>query len=78
MKMDGPLVCLSVCHQVAQYADPKDKDDSLCMMDMQGKRNSVKIVIHIDMTIGVGEGSVLGPLIFMIKILKVSPVMEIV
>ena len=48
------------------------------MMDMQGKRNSVKIVIHIDMTMGVGEGSVLGPLIFMIKILKVSLVMEIV
>ena len=49
---------------------------------MLGRRNSVKIADHVsdpvDVSTGVGEGSVLGPLIFLIQILEVSLVMEIV
>ena len=45
---------------------------------MSGRINSVKIQTHVHVSTGVGEGSVPGPLIFLIFILEVSIVMEIV
>ena len=49
---------------------------------MSGRYNSVKIGQHVSPPVqvrtGVGEGSVLGPLIFIICILEVSVVMELV
>ena len=49
---------------------------------MTGRQNSVKVRSHVSKPVpvstGIGEGSVLGPLIFLICILEVSCVMEII
>lgn len=59
--------------------------DSVCdlMKDyLNGRKNSVKVADYVsdpvDVATGVGEGSVLGPLLFLIQILEVSLVMVIV